>query len=344
MTPRQRVTEAMAFRPPDIIPLQVHPSLGGLYEHGQRLLDLMRACGHDFGDSADWRLPEPPPPEDYDADGAYHAVKTDDWGTTWEYRLFGVWGHPLKRPLDDLDNLRTWRPPAPPRCDGPEFEAAKAAAAAHRERYYRLASGGSLFEKLHSLRRFEDVLMDIVSDTPEINRLTDLIVEHVAACVRRALAINADAVAFGDDFGTQTALLLPPTVWRRFFKPRYKALFEPILKAGKPIVFHSCGAIGELLEDLRDLGVSAIWPQLSLFDLPAFARRCRSLGLALQLHPDRGELMQRRPPSEVRDYVYRLVETFRVLDGGSWLYIEIDPGFPFANVETLFEAAMALRS
>ena len=37
------------------------PFAGGLYEHGQKLLDLMRACGHDFGDPLLMRLPDPPP-------------------------------------------------------------------------------------------------------------------------------------------------------------------------------------------------------------------------------------------------------------------------------------------
>jgi hypothetical protein len=80
-----------------------------------------------------------------------------------------------------------------------------------------------------------------------------------------------------------------------------------------------------------------------VFAGPALARRCRELGLAVQLHPDRGDLMQRGTPGQVRDYILRLVETFRSTEGGSWLYIEIDPGFPWPNVEALFEAAMSLR-
>jgi hypothetical protein len=185
--------------------------------------------------------------------------------------------------------------------------------------------------------------MDIQVDTPEINRMADLIVEYNAACVRRALALDADAVAFGDDFGTQNALIVPPAVWRRFFKPRYKALFEPIHRAGKRIFFHSCGQIGALLDDFRELGINAIWPQLPAFRLPDLARRCRELGLAVQLHPDRGDLMQRRSPRDVRDYVLRLAEAFRTPEGGSWLYIEIDPGFPYRNVEALFRVAVELR-
>ncbi|MBE3070280.1 MAG: hypothetical protein IMZ66_08595, partial [Planctomycetes bacterium] len=270
-------------------------------------------------------------------------VRTDEWGTTWEYRIFGVWGHPLAWPLADMAALPAYRPPAPPAAAGPEFEAARRAAARQRQRYFHLEWGGSIFEKLHSLRRFEDVLVDIERDTPEINRLADLIQEHYAACVGRALALGADAVAFGDDFGTQQGPILSPRTWRRFFGPRYRALAEPVVRAGRKVFFHSCGRIEWMLEDLAGLGVGAVWPQLALYDPADLAARCRALGLAIQLHPDRGDLMQRGSPGQVRDYVRRMVDDFAARDGGAWAYIEIDPGFPWANVEALFGAVMDLR-
>ena len=91
------------------------------------------------------------------------------------------------------------------------------------------------------------------------------------------------------------------------------------------------------------MGVDVLWPQLTAFDLNDLARRLRDLRLAVELHPDRGDLMQRRKPDDVRSYVLRLVDTFDTLGGGSILYIEIDPGFPWPNVEALFRVAMELR-
>jgi len=334
---------ALEFRPPDVPPLRILPAAGGLYEHGQKLVDLIRECGHDFGDLSDVTLPDPPPPEDFDADGRYHAFRTDEWGTKWEYRIFGVWGHPVEWPLNDWAHLATYQAPAPPPAAGPEMEAAREAAARHKERYYLLAGWGGLLEKLISLRRFEDVLMDLALDTPEIHRLTDLLAENAEGQVRRALAMDADGFIFGDDFGTENAPIVSPECWRRFFKPRYAALCEPIQRAGKHIFFHSCGQLGPLIEELRDLGVDVLWPQLPAYDLPALAQRCRQIGLALELHPDRGELMQRGTPQQVRDYVYRLMETFDTPSGGSWLYLEVDPNFPWPNVVALFETAMELR-
>ena len=340
LLPRERIAAAIAYRQPDIVPLRVLPAAGGLHEHGARLVDLIRRCGHDFGPLDDVAIPPQPPLTDFDPDGRYHAIRTDDWGTTWEFRIFGVWGHPIRRPLDDWANLATFRPPAPP---GPPTPDQVAACASHRQRFYHLTGWGSIFEKMHSVRRFEDVLIDLAEDNAHINRLGDVLVEHALADVQRAIALGADGINFGDDFGTQTAAIVSPAVWRRFFKPRYATLFEPIRRAGRHISFHSCGQIGELLDDFRELGVDVLWPQLTAFDLPDLARRCRQLGLAVELHPDRGDLMQHATPASIRDYVRRIIDIFDTPAGGSWLYIEIDPGFAWPNVEALFEVAMQLR-
>ena len=53
--------------------------------------------------------------------------------------------------------------------------------------------------------------------------------------------------------------------------------------------------------------------------------------------------MQRGTPQDVRAAVLELVDTFDCLSGGSWLYLEVDPGFPWENVRALFETAMELR-
>ena len=342
MIPCERVQAALAFQPVDKVALQIHPSPGGLYNHGQKLLDLMRACGHDFDDQRGLALPVVPG-EDFDPDGRYRRIATDEWGTTWDYRIYGVWGHRIKYPLQDIECLRDWRPPPIQKLHGLALEQARAEAAAHRQTYYLLGGGVSLFETMQSLRPYEDLLIDIADDTSEINRLADLLMDYYAVVIENALAIGVDAITVGDDYGTQQSLILSPKTWRRFFLPRYRALFEPIKRAGKRIVFHSCGKVEPLLADLRSVGVDAVWPQLPLYESHHLAQLSRELGLALMLHPDRGELMQRGTPRQVRDYLLRLVDDYRCLNGGSWLYLEVDPGFAWPNVQAMFETVMQMR-
>jgi len=92
LTSRQRMEAALAFRPVDRVPLQINPSMGGLHEHGRKLLELMQACGHDFGPFDGLSLPQVPATH-FDADGRYHHVATDDCsmgekGTVVQHSVF----------------------------------------------------------------------------------------------------------------------------------------------------------------------------------------------------------------------------------------------------------------
>lgn len=74
-------------------------------------------------------------------------------------------------------------------------------AGVRRERY---AKDGwfVFFERMHALRPFENVLMDLYDDALEINRLADMLVEYEMEELRLMCAAGVDGVQFGDDFGT----------------------------------------------------------------------------------------------------------------------------------------------
>jgi len=342
MLPRDRVCAALDFKAPDVAPLEYHPSPAGVYEHGEKLRGLWERFPGDFGDAAEFP-PASPPAGCVDPEGRYCELRRDEWGVVWKHLIFGVAGHPLQRPLDDWSNLESFHPPAVPPSSGPEFERERARAAAHMARWFLKSGWISIFEVMHAVRRFEDVLMDIASGTPEIHRLADLITEHQLAVIHYLLRRGVDAVQFGDDFGARAAPLISPRVWRRFFRPRYELLMRPIREAGKRIFFHTCGYCRPLLDELAELGIDALWPQLNAYHEPELARFCRDARIALALHPDRGELMTRSKPDDVRAAVRRLASTFRVSEGGAWFYVEIDAGFPFENVQALIESIGAMR-
>ncbi|MCX6623490.1 MAG: hypothetical protein NTY38_20975 [Acidobacteria bacterium] len=338
MLPRSRVLAALAFSAVDVPALEYHPSPTGFFEHGSQLQELWSRFPDDFGAPGRFLI-EAPRPECHDADGRYHEFRRDEWGVLREYRIFGEAGMPVERPLDDWSRLAAFAPPPIPCLDGGE----QARAALHRGRYYLKSGWISLFEQMHGLRRFEDVLMDIAGDGPEIHRLADVLVEHNLKTIDYLVARGVDAIQFGDDYGTQDALILSPRLWRRFFKERYRRLVDAAHRAGKAVLFHTCGRVRPLLEDLAEVGVDAIWPQLNVYDLPELAQFSRQYRVAVALHPDRGRLMVDSRPDEVRRYVEMLAGQFRPEQGGSWFYVEIDAGFPFANVEALTTSIAALR-
>lgn len=342
MTGKERVSAALHYRRPDRVPLQYYYSPVGYYEHGEKLNDLYASLPGDFGPFR--RIPVPAPSDtDFDGNGRYHAFRRDEWGTLWEYRIFGIAGIPAEYPPSDLSHPERWKFPPDAALSGPDFEE-ECAKVRQNPEYYCALPAGSLFERLIALLPEEDVLCGIELEEPGIGELADRITARNRSFAEQAAAAGADGIRFGDDYGTERGMIMSPATWRRFFKPRLSEIFAPARRAGLDILFHSCGQIAPILEDLREIGVTSIWPQLPAYDMQELADRCRSLGLAVAVHTDRAGVMTHGTPRQVRELVLREYETFRMRDGGSWFYVEADNGFPFENLEALVHTIGELRS
>lgn len=337
MTPRQRMLKAFAFDNPDRLPVWYHPSPAGLYVHGQKLLDLFGEYPPDNPITFD-DIPRPPPAA-FDADGRYHEFIRDAFGTIWEYRIFGVAGHPYEYAIPTPEAMDTYSlPPAPPP-HGERFEQERRRIAQLKAQYLVFGGGGiSLFEKLMALRPFEEVLVDISTQEPAMMRLLDRLTEFGHRHVEYHLALGADVIMFGDDWGTQNSLLLSPEVFRRVFTPRLASLMQPIRRAGTRICYHSCGHVLPLYGDLVDLGINGFWHQIALYDAEAFARQAARDRVVLFLHMDRQRLIPCGTPAEIRETVRRYRDIHMGLGGGAIFYVEIENDAPFENVEALVRA------
>jgi len=69
-----------------------------------------------------------------------------------------------------------------------------------------------------------------------------------------------DAVLIGNDFGSQTGLMLSPALIREFVIPGTKELIKQAKEYGLKIIYHSCGAISDVIDDLITAGVDVIHP------------------------------------------------------------------------------------
>jgi len=342
MTGRERVKAAMKYQPVDKVPLQYMYTPVGFYEHGEKLNDLFERLPGDFAPFT--RQPIPIlTAADFDEEGRYHSYMQDEWGTLWEYRIFGIAGIPAEYPIADTKAMGLYLPPKLPAQTQAELTQAKLEMAAHQKMYYGSYYVGSIFERLRQLRPDNEVFADMVLGEPAIELLADRIAEHVSALVTRAIDCGADAIAFSDDYGMEGSMIISPSLWRSFFGTRLQRIFAPAVKAGLDIIVHSCGQITPILEDLRKLGATAIWPQLPAYNMESFAAICRDLGLAVAIHTDRANVMTKGTPQEVRDLVKREFEVFSVMDGGAWFYVEVDNGFPFENIVALIETIALWR-
>ena len=93
MTSKERVKRTIAFKKPDKVPVQYYYSPVGYYEHGDKLNTIYSELEGDFVPFTRIEIPVIPVSE-LDTEGNYHAFRRDEWGTVWEYRIFGVAGIP----------------------------------------------------------------------------------------------------------------------------------------------------------------------------------------------------------------------------------------------------------
>ena len=334
---RSRVEKAFAFEKPDKIPVEHHPSPRGYFDYGEKMRELFRAFPADFGDVSNQEVPVLPDTA-FDEAGNYYEEKTDEWGIRWAYRIYGIQGHPIKRPLDDISCLEKYRMPSLKYGGSAFIEGIRE----HKKRFYAMKGAFTLFERMTALRLFEDVLMDMYMNTPEINRLADKITDYYMEDIDNLIEADVDCVAFGDDFGTQTGLLISPEIFNGFLKPRYMRMIDRVKAAGKKVHFHSCGANTEILDDIADMGIDSYWPQLTAYNLPELARFLRKKKIAISLH-FRGEAMNFLTPEQLREKIIETTELFDLKNGGGWFYIEVDDGFPYENTKTLFETIDEIR-
>jgi hypothetical protein len=312
------------------MPVVYHQSPAGLYVHGQKLLDLFNQ--HTPDNPIHFETIPSPPPSAFNKDGEYYEIKIDEWGTEWEHLIFGVHGHPKNYPFSSWRAAKDYRFPAMPVIDKTEI-------AKQREEFLVFMGWISIFEKLHALRPIDEVLVDILFKDKDLISFLDRMVDYWHKTIQLMLEAGADVIVFADDWGTQTAPIVSPSIFRDVFKPRYEELVKPIKQSGAMVFFHSCGFLGEIFDELLDLGINGLWPQIVFFeDNPVHISKCRDNGVAVYLHPDRQYLIPKGTPQAIKAKIGYYAEKYHRLGGGGIFYIEIENDAPFENVKALIES------
>ena len=131
------------------------------------------------------------------------------------------------------------------------------------EQYHIRFRIGSVFEVAWQLRGMQEFLMDMAvePDIPHyiMDRLTDVYVENT----RRVLDLagdRLDMMYFYDDVATQKSLMVSKDMWHEFIRPCHVRLIEVARAYGKPVMYHSDGAIYSLIPDLIDMGIGVLNP------------------------------------------------------------------------------------
>jgi len=124
--------------------------------------------------------------------------------------------------------------------------------------------GGNLFEIGQFLYRNDQFMMLLAGEPQRAHRFLDKLVEIHLANLERfldAVGEHIDIILFGDDLGMQTGPMISPQMYREFFKPRHKFLWNRAKElADVKVMLHCCGGVRELIRHLIEAGLDAINP------------------------------------------------------------------------------------
>ena len=120
----------------------------------------------------------------------------------------------------------------------------------------------TVFSLAHQLVGLEKLLVDMMMQTEYVVPLFEACAEFQTRMGLRLIEKGVDAIWFGDDFGTQTSLIIPQDVFREQLKPFYTRMIDRFRRANPDIIpiLHCDGAVADLLDDIREIGFEVFNP------------------------------------------------------------------------------------
>lgn len=268
MTSKERVLAAVNLSEPDQIPMDYHGNRFVLERLRADLgvrshRELLRALGSDIVDlrgTVDPTYIGPIPASREIGDG----VRENWWG--WRQKTVHAACGPEEQFVDfvlagatSVEELAAHPWPSPDWFDFSDFP----------ERlepwseFAVMATGVSVYQHPTFLRGIDTLLLDMAADREMadylMNRFTDFYLEYFDRMLTAADG-RIDILRQADDLGTQESLFYSPEMFRTYIKPRTAKFVELAHHHGAKFMFHSCGAIRPLIDDLIEIGVDILDP------------------------------------------------------------------------------------
>ena len=150
---------------------------------------------------------------------------------------------------------------------------------------------------------------------------------------------NLDAVLIGNDFGSQTGLMLDPELIRQYVLPGTKQLIDQAKSYGLKVMHHSCGSIFPIIKDLSDVGADIIHPIQALATDMSVENVKQHFGgkTAFCGGIDAQYLLVNGKPEDVSKRVKEVKKIFPTGLIVSPSHEAVLPDIPPANIEALFK-------
>lgn len=124
--------------------------------------------------------------------------------------------------------------------------------------------GAPIFEGGQQMVRMDNYLMLLAAEPDLAHRFLDKLVSIYLKRLEiylKAVGPYIDIILFSDDYGMQTGPQISPDMFREFFKPRHRQIWQSAKElAPVKVLLHSCGSITDLLPDMIEAGLDAVNP------------------------------------------------------------------------------------
>lgn len=212
-------------------------------------------------------------------------------------------------------------------------------AALHERGYFVDGFAGHIFETAWQLTGMEKMFVDMVENPPLVKAVLDHITADNCFRARRLAEAGVDMLRVGDDVGMKDRLMMKPTLWRKFLKPR---LAQEIAAARAvnpniPVWYHSDGDIRLIIDDLIEVGVTVLNPVqpecLDVYELQ------RNYGGRVAFWGTIGtqSTMPFATPDEVKATVKEMIDLFAPALVLAPTHV-LEPEVPWENIVAFFEA------
>jgi len=282
ITPRQRVDLMIAHKSADRIArdfaaepavwqkMMVHFNVNSKEELLQILDTDCRVISYDF--EAFCNPPGDIKPESASEFSAWKrtrpdGIKNDVWGACRkriknefaDYEDLCQWPLANASSIEDLKN-HNW--PLPDWWDFSRLEEITERVNPNHKYHLRWRMG-SIFETSWSLVGFDKFFMDLAlaQELPcyIMDRITEIHIENLKRVLELA-GDKIDMVYLYDDIASQQNLLMSVDLWKKTIAPRQKKLFSIAKANGKSVMYHCCGNMVPLIDELIEIGVDVLNP------------------------------------------------------------------------------------
>lgn len=268
---------------------------------------------------------------------------TDAWGCVWETAFNGMVGAVSKRPLAAWDAFETFSAPDPNKTDGInslDWQQLRSDAEAAKKNQTLFNVGlphGHTFLRLQDLRGYENLILDMADENPNLIKLIQMIEDFNVELINRFIELKPDIIYIPEDLGMQTSPMLSPDMFKKYIKPVYKKITAPIKHKGILIHEHSDGFIIPIIDDIIESGGDIINLQDLVNGIDNIAKYVKGR-IAIDLDIDRQNITVSGLAKDIDDLILEAVEKLGSPEGGLSLCYQPWPPTPIENIRATCDA------